>query len=250
MHGDSSTPTRKFLTAQWRYLVMLNYEIDPSIVKPLVPRGTELDLWQGRALVSIVGFRFLSTRLCGVCIPYHRNFDEVNLRFYVRRRYGNEWRRGVVFIREIVPQSTIATVARALYNEPYIACPMRHKIQMSNALQGGKGAACYQWFTNRWHTLKAVTTGAPIRPAPESEEEFITEHYWGYTQQRDGSTLEYKVTHPRWRVWQTTASRFDCDVTIMYGSQYGEPLGATPRSAFVAEGSQVAVYRGVRFQPD
>ncbi|HEX7980960.1 MAG TPA: DUF2071 domain-containing protein, partial [Gemmatimonadaceae bacterium] len=108
-----------FLTAEWRWLVMLNYEVPPEVLAPYVPRGTSLDLWQGHALVSVVGFRFIETRVIGVPIPFHRHFDEVNLRFYVRRELpGGEARRGVVFIRELVPKPMIAWVARALYNEP------------------------------------------------------------------------------------------------------------------------------------
>jgi hypothetical protein len=117
----------RFLTAEWRSLVMINYEIDPSLLAPLVPTGTELDLWQGKAIVSMVGFLFLGTRLLGISVPFHRNFEEVNLRFYVRRRIGEEWRRGVTFIRELVPRAAIAWMARLIYNEPYVNVPMRHQ---------------------------------------------------------------------------------------------------------------------------
>src|SRR6185503_10439864 len=104
-------------TAHWRFLMMLNYEVDPSVLHPLVPRGTELDTWHGRTYASVVGFLFLDTRVLGLAIPFHRDFEEVNLRFYVRRREAEAWRRGVVFIKEIVPRWAIATVARVAYNE-------------------------------------------------------------------------------------------------------------------------------------
>src|SRR4051794_21434553 len=120
---------RVFLTAEWRYLAMLNYEIDPQVLLPRVPRGTELDLWQGRALVSMVGFRFLDTRVRGLSFPFHRDFDEVNLRFYVRRHPSDGARRGVVFIKEIVPRHAIAYIARALYNENYVCLPMRSELK-------------------------------------------------------------------------------------------------------------------------
>src|SRR5947207_15642078 len=115
-----------FLTAQWRHLVMLNYEVDADVLTPLVPAGTTLDLWQGRALVSVVGFRFLGTRVLGVSVPWHRDFDEVNLRLYVRRELeGGEVRRGVVFVREVVARRAITWLARVAYNEPYRTLPMR-----------------------------------------------------------------------------------------------------------------------------
>src|SRR4029453_13951422 len=128
-----------FLTAEWRYLVMLNYEIDPGILRPLVPPGTELDFWHHRPLVSMVGFRFINTRLLRIRLPFHQNFDEINLRFYVRRRQQGEWQRGVVFVREVVPKHAIATIARSVYNEPYVALPMRHEIDMDGAVAGEPG---------------------------------------------------------------------------------------------------------------
>lgn len=240
------TSRRPFLSAEWRHLLLLNYEVDPALLHPLVPAGTELDFWQGRALVSVVAFRFLNTRLRGVPIPLHSDFEEINLRFYVRRYSGGAWRRAVVFIREVVPRVAIATVARLAYNEPYIALPMRHEVRMEEALSGGPGLVRYQWKQGRWYTAEARTVGLPQPLAEGSEEEFITEHYWGYTSQRDGGCLEYEVEHPRWRVWQVSTRRLDCDIERMYGAEYENALSSPPRSAFVAEGSPVAVYRGVR----
>ena len=104
---------RRFLSAVWRNLVMLNYEIEPDILRPLVPQGVELDSWKGKYFVSLVGFQFLDTRVLGMPIPFHRNFEEVNLRYYVRRRVEKGWRRGVVFVKEVVPRWAIATRGRS-----------------------------------------------------------------------------------------------------------------------------------------
>ena len=180
---------------------MVNYEIDPAALAPLVPAGTELDELHGRVFVSMVGFLFLKTRVFGVPFPWHQNFEEVNLRFYVRRWLGEAagWRRGAVFVREIVPKRIVATVARVIYNEPYLACPMEHRVERSP----GTTAAEYRWrHAGRWNALSVTAAGGePEDIAPGSEEEFITEHYWGYNRQRDGGTMEYAVEHPRWRVW-------------------------------------------------
>ena len=219
-------------------------QIDPAALLPLVPRGTELDQWQGHTLVSVVGFRFLDTRVFGVPIPFHRNFAEINLRFYVCRRGPDGWRRGVVFIREVVPRRMIALVARIGYNEPYVALPMRHLVQMEAAESGGAGLAHYQWRQDRWYTIEARTSGPPHPLEPGSEAEFITEHYWGYTRQRDGGTLEYRVDHPRWRVWTAESAQLDCDVERMYGRGFMPALSVAPVSAFVAEGSAVSVFPG------
>ncbi|MGN6392619.1 MAG: YqjF family protein [Gemmatimonadales bacterium] len=229
---------------------MLQYEVEPGLLQPLVPRGTELDRWNGRTLVSIVGFRFLDTRILGAPIPLHRDFDEVNLRFYVRRRDAGAWRRAVVFVREIVPRRAIALVARLWYNEPYIALPMRHMIDMDRAEQGEAGRVTYEWRRNgEWEGLQVETGGYGMCPTAGSEEEFVSEHYWGYTIQRDGGSLEYEVTHPPWRVWAATRAEFRCDAGPLYGLGFGRVLEVPPRSAFVADGSAVAVYRGRRLPP-
>ncbi len=234
---------RRFLTAAWRNLVMLNYPIEPSVLQPLVPKGTELDPWNGRHYVSVVGFLFLHTRVLGLPIPFHRNFEEVNLRFYVRRKAADGWRRGVVFIKEVVPRHAIAFIARRFYNENYEAWPMRSEVQLPDEARGGRVE--YRWGPgDRMHSIAAEFEGTPVLTTPGSEEEFITEHFWGYVPQRDGSTLEYRVEHPPWRVWRATRAWLECEACGFYGPQYGEALAATPTSAFVAEGSPVAVYRG------
>ena len=240
-------PERPFLTAAWRYLAMLQFEVDPHVLRPFVPRGTELDDWHGRMLVSLVGFRFLETRVLGAPIPFHRHFDEVNLRFYVRRRGPEGWRRAVVFLREIVPRLAIAVVARLWYHEPYIALPMRHRITMDRAAEGEMGRVRYEWLHGgQWAHLEVETKGAPTFPVPESEQAFISEHYWGYTAQRDGGCLEYHVGHLPWRVWAVRRASIACDAAGLYGAPFAPVLSASPVSAFLAEGSPVAVFRGRR----
>ncbi len=233
-----------FLTARWEHLVLLNYVADPGWLQPLVPSGAELDLWEGSSLISLVGFRFLDTRLMGLPVPGHRHFDEVNLRFYVRRREPEGgWRRAVVFIRELVPRWAIATVARLVYNEPYLAVPMTHRLDL--AREGGRIG--YGWrFRGAEYSMTASVSGPALPLVPGSEAEFITEHYWGYTRQRDGGTLEYQVEHPRWTVWTPTQASFTGPSPELYGPDFGRVLSTSPRSAFVALGSSVAVHRGVR----
>jgi uncharacterized protein YqjF (DUF2071 family) len=225
---------RPFLTAEWRDLLMLNYEAPEFLLAPLVPEGTELDAWNGRTMVSVVGFRFLDTRVWGIAFPWHRNFEEVNLRFYVRRRVGAEVRRAVVFIKELVPRRAIAKVARLTYNEPYESRPMRHLVT-GTQLQ-------YEWKRRgAWEGMSALREGAPSPLKPGSEAEFVTEHYWGYTRQRNGSTIEYRVSHPSWRVWNAQAPVLNCDARALYGAGFDEVLSARPVSAVIAEGSRVTV---------
>lgn len=233
-----------FLTARWENLVLLNYECPRALLEPLVPAGTELDMWGGHTLISLVGFRFADTRLLGVPVPFHRTFEEVNLRFYVRRA-GADRQRAVVFVRELVPRWAIATVARRMYNEPYLNVPMRHRCSLTPS----NGEVCYGWtYGGAEFELGARVNGAAQPLVPGSEEEFITEHYWGYTRQRDGGTLEYRVEHPPWRVWNATESWFTGPAAALYGADLGAVVSGSPRSAFVAVGSPVSVHHGRRLR--
>lgn len=231
-----------FLTAEWRSLAMLNYEVDPALLRPLVPERTELDQWNGKTFISLVGFLFLNTKLFGIPVPFHRNFEEVNLRFYVRRRKGLELRRGVVFVREIVPHRAIATIARKAYGEKYVSLPMGHQIR---ARADGGFRAEYSWqIAEAWNRLNVNATGTPELPAEGSEEQFITEHYWGYAAQPDGRCVEYRVAHPSWRVWRAHEAGFAGDMEELYGRELAAVIKGKPASAFLAEGSEVQVYRG------
>jgi hypothetical protein len=246
---DEGVARRAFLTATWRYLAMLNYEVAPEVLQPLIPAGTTLDLCAGRALVSIVGFRFCRTRVLGVPVPFHRDFDEVNLRFYVRRELpGGEVRRGVAFVRELVPRTAIALVARLAYNEPYRAVPMRSTAPAEPTDSPGRIA--YEWRTaGRWQRVAVTAVSAPAVPPPGSEAAFIAEHYWGYTRQRDGGTVEYEVVHPPWRVWAAEAPELVADVRSLYGAAFERALAGPPASALLAAGSPVVVYRPRRLAP-
>jgi uncharacterized protein YqjF (DUF2071 family) len=174
--APDGAPPQRFLTAEWRELAMLNFEIDAATLRPLVPAGTELDDHDRITQVSVVGFRFASTRMLGLAVPGHTNFDEVNLRFYVRRRTAGEWRRGVVFVRELVPRRAIAWMARWCYNEPYQALPTRHRLEYRS--DGVPAIVRYEWCRNgRWEGLELCARGEPTLPAPGSEAQFITEHY-------------------------------------------------------------------------
>lgn len=141
-----------FLTAEWRHLLMVNYAVEPDLLRGFLPNGIELDQWNGTTYLSVVGFLFLRTKILGVPIPQHTNFEEVNLRFYVKRLAPDGYRRGVVFIKEIVPRPLIALVARKCYNEPYQTMPMRHAIDEQNGnLQSGSSVE-YAWKDERTGT--------------------------------------------------------------------------------------------------
>jgi uncharacterized protein YqjF (DUF2071 family) len=226
---------RPFLRAQWRHLAMVDYEVDPGLLRPLVPPGTELDLFEGHCFVSLVGFLFVDVRLRGLRVPFHTRFEEVNLRFYVRRDAGGERRRAVTFVRELVPLPAVALAARWRYGERYSSVPMRHRVSAA--------AVAYEWrFGGRWQGMELTPEPEAALPEPGSEQEFITEHYWGYAATRRG-TVEYEVVHPRWNVSRAEAT-VDCDAERLYGPGFAAALAGAPSSAFLADGSPVAVMPG------
>jgi hypothetical protein len=230
---------KPFLTANWRYLAMLNYVVDPRILAPLVPPGTEIDYENGQTFVSVIGFLFLDTRLLGLPIPQHRDFEEVNLRFYVRKKSADTWRRGVVFVRELVPKRAIAVIARTFYGEPYLALPMNHEIEDVDLRVKVK----YAWRRgSKWESLEMTASGEPQSIPAGSHAEFITEHYWGYTCVRGGCS-EYRVEHSRWKIWNAETFELRADVAALYGGQFADTLNAPPRSALIAEGSPIEIWQ-------
>lgn len=235
-----------FLEAKWLDLVMLSWSVDPAVLAPRVPAGTELDLFEGRCFLSLIAFRFEDTTVRGIPIPFHRDFEEINLRFYVTRREGAELRRGVVFIKEIVPRAAIAFVARTLYGEPYEAMPTSSVIRADvNGM-----TASYSWRQGeRAHSMRMECGPEAAVPVRGSVEGFIAEHYWGYTARGREATDEYRVEHPPWMVRPATAASCDIDAASLYGPEFAAVLCGRPDSAFLAEGSRITVHAGRRLTP-
>jgi uncharacterized protein YqjF (DUF2071 family) len=234
---------RVFLTAEWKQLVMLNYAVDPALLRRFVPAGTELDSFEGRTCASLVGFQFNETRVAGFAIPFHRCFEEVNLRFYVRR----EEKRGVVFIRELVPRIAIAAVARLFYGEKYSRVPMGHCLRLEP--EKNCVVAEYSWGCGAQRcAMRLETVGDGYLPSDGSLGQFITEHYWGYAAQSDGGCVEYEVQHPRWTVRDARHANLSGDGARYYGADFAKVLERPPDSAFLAEGSAVTVFRGTRIR--
>ncbi len=230
---------RKFLTAKWHDLVMANYEIEPALLENFVPKGVELDFHEGKCFVSLVAFMFLDTRVLGFHVPFHINFEEVNLRFYVKRETAGEIKRGVVFIKEIVPRFAIATVARLFYGEPYEAWRMRHT-RTENEMS-------YAWWKADFTNQIKVEIGENLGvPSENSHGEFIIEHYWGYTKRNANRTDEYKVEHSKWELFAADDYEIKTDFGRLYGAKFAFLNEAKPHSIFMAKGSEIAVYKGAK----
>lgn len=232
--------TSRFLTAEWKNLIMANYTIDAAVLKPYLPNKTELDLFNGNVYVSLVGFMFMNTRVLGFKIPFHINFEEVNLRFYVRYNDKGTWKRGTVFIKEIVSKPAISFIANTVYHEKYDTKSMKHlTTETANEI-----SLSYQWkHKNKWNRIEASVEKPSQAMISGSEEEFIAEHYWGYSKYNEATTFEYNVQHPAWKVFPVKSYLIDCDFKALYGDSFSNLASAKPNSVFVAEGSDVSVLK-------
>ena len=228
---------KNFLTARWENLVMANFEVDPVLLQPYLPKGTELDLYKGKVYVSLVGFLFCKTRLFGVPVPFFGRFEEVNLRFYVTRQEGAECRRGVVFINEIVPHKIIAFMANWLYKEHYTAAATRSSMQV-----GEKRELSYHWKINKqWNHLRVTASLNETLMEKGSMEEFIFEHYYGYTKINESLSGEYRVDHPAWQTFAVESCEIKCDYKAIYGKSFAFLSEVMPSSVLLARGSAVSV---------
>jgi uncharacterized protein len=229
-----------FLTGEWRKLVMLNYKVDPLVLSAYLPAKTELDFWNDSCYVSLVGFMFKNVKVKGMKIPFHINFPEVNLRFYVRYKEDNKWKRGVVFISEIVPKPAITFIANTLFHEHYKTLPMKY----SRVRAGSSIVITYQWKKNKhWNKIEVIAGSEPAPLATGSMEEFITEHFWGYSSINKNKTGEYHVDHPRWDIYRIEKYVVDCNFAGVYGNDFSFLQSQTPDSVFMAEGSPVSVFK-------
>ena len=227
-----------FLRASWENLVLVNYVIEPKVLSPYIPKGTELDLWNGKCYVSLVGFLFKNTKLLGFKIPFHVNFEEINLRFYVKRKENNKWKRGVVFIKELVPKWALSFVANTIYKEHYQTVPMKNNISINNEILN----VSYKWkINNKWYSIEVNAEQECSLIEKESETEFITEHYWGYARVNDIRTNEYEVTHPRWVHHKIKDYKINVDFEKVYGTDFSFLNNSKPNSVMLAKGSHITV---------
>lgn len=221
---------------------MINYEVDPQILLPHLPPATVLDVFEDKTLVSVVGFMFNDTKVFGLNWPFHTNFEEVNLRFYVKHYDGHSWKRGVVFVSEIVPKPIISFTANLLYHEHYSAKPMMHAMSVKK----DEIILTYKWkHRKKWNSIEATADASLSDIKHGSEEEFIFEHYWGYNKYNTHTTIEYGVEHAMWQVHKVQEWKLDCDVAAVYGKAFVPWLSAEPSSVFLAKGSEVIIRKPV-----
>jgi len=226
-----------FLKADWENLIMANYEVDPSILKPYLPKGVDLDFHNDKTYVSLVGFMFKKTSLFGIPIPFFGSFEEINLRFYVRKVERDKIKKGVVFINETVPFKIVALLANKLYKEHYISIPTKNTIEIAEHKH-----ITYEWkMKDKWNSIRVQSAINKDKIEPSSIEEFIFERYFGFTKLSPSSTQEYRIHHPKWMTNKILNSNIDCDFGTMYGAAFSNLNNQAPSSIIMAEGSQVSV---------
>ncbi len=234
--------TSTFLSAEWQKLIMANYAVPPELLTAYVPAGTELDLYEGRCYVSLIGFLFANVRLKGFQVPFHTNFEEVNLRFYVRHTNAKgESQRGVVFLQELVPRLAVSLIANTFYGESYVTRGTRHAWGVGDS----ELTVMYGWrWKGAWREMRVVASAVAEPIGPGSVEEFITEHYWGFTRRSAMKSSGYAVAHPRWEVYPVREFVTDVDFRAQYGEEFALLKGCAPENVLLAEGSAVEVLGG------
>ena len=223
-----------FLRARWEHLCLLQYPVPAELLKPHVPPGLTLDLFDGQPHVSLVAFDFNDTRVLGIPWPGYRFFPEINLRFYVRD--GEQ--RGVTFVKEYVPQSWVAWLARTLYNEPYQAAPMRSSVEDTPE---GISIAHVLEVGGKKHRLHVTANKPMLVPDASSMEHFFKEHEWGFGQSGRGEKRVYRVQHPQWDVYTDVVYNLSWDWGLVYGEKWAFLNDVEPSSVVVARGSEVSV---------
>lgn len=225
-----------FLRAEWNNLVMANYAVPKELLLPFLPYKTELDFFEGEAYVSLVGFMFLNTKVFGISIPLHDNFEEVNLRFYVKYNDHGNWKKGVVFIKEIVPKRAVSFIANNIYGENYITLNMKH-FHSDNVDNLSVG---YEWnFKEKWNKLAAIVEKRANKIIDNTRESFFADHYWGFTKYSNTKTYHYYVEHPRWQTFKVLSYSVDCDFGALYGEEFSFLKNAKPKSVLMTKGSQI-----------
>jgi len=229
-----------FLKASWEDIIMANYEIDPELLLPYLPKGVSLDLFDGKAYVSLVGFMFKNTKLFNIPIPWFGSFEEINLRFYVQRiEPDGKIKRGVVFINETIPYPIVAWMANTLYKEHYTVVPTKHRIETNENTKRIQ----FKWkLGDKWHSISVLSETKSELMVGGSFEQFIFEHYYGYTKIDEQKTEEYQLQHPSWTTHKVQDYAIDCDFKAMYGHSFSVLNNIKPTAVFLAKGSDVAIF--------
>ncbi len=218
---------------------MISYRLEPGMLEPFLPPGCVLDMIDGGAFASLIAFDFTDTRVLGIRWPGFVRFPEINLRFYVRHRDGDTDQRGVCFIREFVPQRTVACLARWIYNEPYRVASLHSDVQTAGETIRVRHTMTVNGSSN---SVEVVGSTTPTCPGPGSTECFFKEQQWGFGTSRCGRLIRYKVLHPVWNIYPVQSHELHWDWQAVYGPHWAPMQNMQPMSVILAAGSAVEVF--------
>lgn len=234
MGKEMEEAMKPFLTAEWTHLTNITYAVDPSCLEPYLPRGLELDTIDGKAFVSLVPFNFFNTRIKGIKVPFHVNFPEMNLRFYVKHKE----RRGVVFVREYVPRFFVAFIANTVYNERYSIARMKNILDVSH----GEITMRYEIrLRGKEYFIEVNAANDPWLPGENSPEHFFKEHDLGFTS-ANGKTSYYVVEHPLWEAYPLRSVEMNIDFAALFGREWEFLNAEEPYRTMFIKGSPVKVF--------
>jgi uncharacterized protein YqjF (DUF2071 family) len=133
----------------WRNLLFAHQPLAPDILGALVPRGLEIDTFDGTGWVTLIPFEIRASRPAGVPRALSVNFLEVNLRTYVRGPGGEP---GIYFFSLEASSRLAAAGARLAYGLPYFAATIeRHQdpdgatIRYASRRRGSGAALAATW---------------------------------------------------------------------------------------------------------
>lgn len=242
---SKSRPAKPLMKAKFTELVALNFQIDPEILKPRLPKGLELNFYRDETYVSLVAMMLRNVKFYGFPIPVAHAIGEFNLRFYVRRKVSDtETRHGSCFIKDYVSSRTGAWGLSKVFQAEFC------RIKMNCAQQGFSNdddaapKVDYRWEVSKdhWNRIRVSARERVKRTGPETKVGFVLNHSNIYSR-RNRETLEYPVVRPRWQIWNAGHANFTCDVKKLFGPEFVKPLARRPASVFVANGSDVIIYR-------
>lgn len=188
MTGDPPHVVRRSFTLQsWRDVVFLHWRVDPDVVAPLLPPGTEPDLVDGTTWIGVVGLRMTDLRVGPVPYP---SFLELNIRLY---SCGTSGQRAVVFRAMEASEPVFAAASRSSTRLPYTWAAMRFT-------HAGRRIG----FATRRRLPRPSGTGLRFEveydaaPHEPSATEAALTARWSLHQRWYGPTLRWPVTHPAW----------------------------------------------------
>jgi hypothetical protein len=186
---------------RWHELCFAHWPVPASALRPLLPHGLELDVFDGSAWLGVVPFRMSGVRLRGTPpLPGLSRFPELNVRTYVRR--GE--RRGVWFFSLDAANRPAVRAARRWFHLPYFDA------RMECAERGGE----VRYRSLRTHRgappAELVARYAPIAPVelarPGTLEHFLTERYCLFAATPAGELLTGDIHHLPWPLQRASAT--------------------------------------------